>query len=63
MKIISVVFLAVVAFIGMRAGGDITGALVMAVLILPGVFGKGKKKDVLQCMSGVRCSTGPGRKM
>ena len=63
MKVLSVIFIAVVAFIGLRAGGDITGALVMAVLILPGVFGKEKKKDVLQCMPGVRCNTGPGRKM
>lgn len=63
MKIISILLILGAVLMGLYDGGDITGALVMAFLILPGVFGKGKKKDVLQHMSGVRCSTGPGRKM
>lgn len=63
MKILSIVFIALMALKGLQDGGDITGALVMAVLILPGVFGREKRKDVLQCMPGVRCSTGPGREM
>mgnify|MGYP003319013697 CR=1 FL=1 len=63
MKIISILLILGTVLMGLYDGGDITGALVIAVVILPGVFGKEKNKDVLQCMPGVRCSTGPGRKM
>ena len=63
MKILSIVLIAGTVLMGLYDGGDITGALAIAMLILPGMFRKEKNKDVLQCMPGVRCSTGPGRKM
>ena len=40
MKTISIILIIGAVLMGLADGGDLTGALVIAMLVLPGVFGK-----------------------